>query len=154
MVYIQTHVLAILGLSFVALSSQEGINCKGSGACPIFNADNPDVAVSKQIQNAIWSIPDSRVYKNGQHIACVPGNYIITIPPQNIPVTVFGGICAFLQNSPDKNSRDLKWLIDNLVGHNCKACGSVPVTYPGDNDIKNGMLTLNFVDGEHCDGVC
>lgn len=43
--------------------------------------------------------------------------------------------------------------IADLNWHGCHLCGSVPLS--GDNDAdKMGILTVNYVTGKGCNGIC
>jgi hypothetical protein len=69
------------------------------------------------------------------------------------------GECAFLQGTASGVSgTQIYALIQQLQGHNCKDCGSVPIGFPQSNDPSSGILTVNFVADigacESDDGVC
>ncbi|KAK3331574.1 Kp4-domain-containing protein [Cercophora scortea] len=123
-----------------------GINCRGSALCS--DARSGSNAASR-LQGYINNIQGNRVYHNGEHIACVARGSLIS--PN-------GGFCAFLQyTNRDVNGAAIKNLIAAIVGHNCKVCGSVPIDFPGSNDPKNGILTVNYVantDNPCPDGLC
>lgn len=47
----------------------------------------------------------------------------------------------------------LKQRLKELWGHGCRVCGSVPLS--GDNDPRvEGWLTVNYVGGVVCPGLC
>jgi Kp4 len=51
-----------------------GINCRGSGVCPLASFDNPlSVGVAQGLRDAIYSSrhKDSTTFNNGDHIICV-----------------------------------------------------------------------------------
>jgi hypothetical protein len=59
-----------------------GINCRGSGVCPLASFDNPlSVGVAQGLRDAIYSShhKDSTTYNNGDHIICVSEFLKITI---------------------------------------------------------------------------
>lgn len=123
-----------------------GINCRGSAICSDPRAGKD---ASRRLQAYIQNIQGGRVYRNGEHIACVGRGS--TISPN-------GGFCAFLQGTTrNVNGNQIKELIGHIVGHGCKVCGSVPIDFPGSNDPKNGILTVNYVsntDNPCPDGLC
>ena len=155
----QIAITSLVGLAAIlfsghAAAAASGINCEGSGACPMFTKEDGTYYPGKVIDyiaKDINSINNDRHYNNGDHIACLPGKYQL-----NDGININGGICAFLQKTKSgANGGDLKRLIADLQQHKCKACGSVPTGFPGDNHVKNGMLTVNFVNNiGNCNGVC
>jgi Kp4 len=129
--------IRFLFLSFsilqVLASDPTGINNRGSTNCANGSME--------QIQKFINTIPDTQVYKDGEHIAC-----------SSIHGGLGGGTCAFLQGTKTgATGYELKILINALAAHeNTKGCGSVPVTFPsefgGVNRLSTeGMLTVNYV---------
>ena len=47
----------------------------------------------------------------------------------------------------------IKRTLMNLRGHGCHVCGSAPLS--GDNDPNSqGILTVNYVGGAVCKGLC
>jgi hypothetical protein len=54
-------------------------------------------------------------------------------------------ICAFLQKSGGAPGRSIKTLSRAIPDHGCAVCGSVPLFFPDDNNVDNGMLTFNAV---------
>ncbi|KAF3917684.1 hypothetical protein AA313_de0209103 [Arthrobotrys entomopaga] len=112
-----------------------GINCRGSpasaGGCRL----NDIIAAATRLD-------PNRQYNNGDHIACcqtIAGN----------------GLCAFFQGiSGSKAGSSVLPLLHSLQDHHCQVCGSVPINFPGSNDPKNGILTVNGVGATHCNGVC
>jgi len=156
--YVSLAVLLLGSLAHRAIAL--GINCRGSGECPIFLAGDPSRRVIDQLQIVIQAnVSDTRVFQNGQHIACIDGHGFLPLPPQpddgddeadgsdnaigeDRPQ---GSICAFLQGTAaGVSGADIKTHLQTLIDHGCKACGSVPTT--GVNDVRYGQLTLNYVD--------
>ncbi len=51
-------------------------------------------------------------------------------------------------------------LLDSILEHGCKTCGSVPIHYleretnEAFNDAKDGILTFNYVGNPTCTGDC
>ncbi|KAL4724560.1 hypothetical protein ACLX1H_008001 [Fusarium chlamydosporum] len=121
-----TTVLLAVGVS------AEGINCKGSSNCGNIGFKLTDM------RDTAEGLDDNRTYYNGEHIVCWE-NYAKT------------GFCAFLQGSGGMLGSDIKRLLQELVNHGCSRCGSVPVFFPGDNDIRDhGFLTVNYVSKPNC----
>ncbi|KAL7916600.1 killer toxin [Trichoderma velutinum] len=114
-----------------------GVNCNGSSNCA-------GLAFSLQdIVNQSKGLDENRIYRPGEHIICIEG--------------VFGnGACAFLQGNSAENGHFVKILLQDLLDHGCKKCGSVPVdATQGGNDDGNGILTVNAVgDTGGCNGIC
>jgi len=151
-------------------SSAEGINCHGSSpTCELFTPDPGfEGKITDRLMEYINQLPNDKVYPPGVNIICIPGWWpqprIGSPSEPGLPGNpggidkIPGGVCAFLQGgSPAKTGWEVKYLMGALRDHGCKACGSVPVTWPGDNNIKNGMLTSNFVSNPKvggCKGVC
>lgn len=160
---------------FIQTASSLGINCRGSGVCPLATffagAQNKGTAIIEGLRDGLdrTTLPVSTTYSNGQHIVCVGSDLpiSISIAPEDSPVSVtlgggipIGGICAFLQSLPSGKTLTLgqiKTLTDDIIQHGCKTCGSVPITYPNNQDVDSvGELTYNFVsEGKFiCDGTC
>jgi len=139
-----TIIVAALGV-FATTVSSLGINCRGSSNCPLFHTEMPSMKVIDQIAAQISTVDDNRLYTSGQHVACVDGE--VRVPIGLKIVTSWGSVCAFLQSAGDgMRGRNIKNLLPHLQQHGCKACGSVPTGFPGDNDVGHGQLTLNYVD--------
>ncbi|SPJ90354.1 related to KP4 killer toxin [Fusarium torulosum] len=117
-------------LSLTATASAKGINCEGSSQCGFFAADG-----MKKMVKLINSIDEKKHSwaNNGQQIACVENQ------------------CAFLQKTGGAPISSIKTLITELYDHGCDGCGSIPLFYPGDNNVNNGELTVNWA-GRPCTG--
>lgn len=50
----------------------------------------------------------------------------------------------------------IRELVDEVLEHDCKTCGSVPIHYvdQGSNDPRWGILTFNYVKNPFCIGNC
>ncbi|KAJ7137842.1 Kp4-domain-containing protein [Mycena epipterygia] len=115
-----------------AVVTDFGINCEGSSICKGKSAH-----VASLLVGYIDGIADDAWYNNGQQIACAED------------------VCAFLQNSGGNSGKNIKGLAHYIRDHGCTACGSVPIFYPGDNNVKDGQLTFNYVSRPACTiGVC
>ncbi|KAF8588173.1 Kp4-domain-containing protein [Ramaria rubella] len=115
-----------------------GINCQGSSQCSSSN-----IGTLSQMSSLLQGLDRSRFFNNGEHIACIEKNG--------------AGICAFLQNTGGAPATSIPPLIDALINHGCKVCGSVPLFFPqGDNNpADHGVLVVNFVSStDGCDGIC
>ncbi|KAK5990862.1 KP4 killer toxin [Cladobotryum mycophilum] len=117
--------------SLAVSSSALGINCRGSGFCPSDNASGNLINL-KVLVDSIQ--PRDRSYGTGQQLACT------------------GSICAFYQNTGSGTAGQASDLLQQLLDHGCKKCGSAP-TNPG-NDVSKGQLTVNVVSNPSCQGVC
>ena len=115
------------------LTSALGINCRGSSDC-----DFATTGAMSEIIKLIDSMSDSTCVTSGEQIACFDAG--IT------------SICAFTQKTgATVCGGELKTLIGDLQGHGCGECGSVPLGYPGTNDVSNGELTVNAAE-DNCRG--
>ncbi|KAJ2983220.1 hypothetical protein NQ176_g852 [Zarea fungicola] len=150
---LRSTLLAVVACASAAMAKLEpdGINCDGSSNTQFFNVkidkkfgQSPNNQVPA-LASIIGGIDDNRLYKNGEHIACLKGT-IFFVP---------GSICAFLQStSGGMLGRDIKTIASEL-GKECGACGSIATGFfGGDKDVNHGMLTMNFVSGGKCSGVC
>ncbi|KAF3912463.1 hypothetical protein ABW20_dc0104293 [Dactylellina cionopaga] len=101
-----------------------GINCRGSPASAGNCRMNDIIAAATRLD-------PNRQYNNGDHIVCcstLAGN----------------GLCAFYQGiSGSRAGSTVLPLLQRLKDHNCQVCGSVPIGFPGSNDPKDGILTVN-----------
>ncbi|KAK3181607.1 hypothetical protein K4F52_007162 [Lecanicillium sp. MT-2017a] len=118
-------------VALITSTSALGINCRGSGLCPSDGAAGNLLNLKAIVDN----IGDrNRHYDTGKQIACT------------------GSLCAFYQNGASGTAARTSELLQQLLDHGCKKCGSVP-TQPG-NDVKNGELTVNVVGHPDCQGAC
>ncbi len=120
-----------------------GINCRGSPTCTQSTKTSHAVKTIAGFIND--KIQPCRIYRNGEHIACITDGNILASN---------GGFCAFLQNTPfGASGLDIQALITSLnsrTDDECNNCGSIPITFPyslgGVNaDVGKGQLTVNFV---------
>uniref|UniRef100_A0A914Q8D3 Killer toxin Kp4 domain-containing protein n=1 Tax=Panagrolaimus davidi TaxID=227884 RepID=A0A914Q8D3_9BILA len=91
-------------------------------------------------------IDNNRDYNSGENIVCYKSGEDI----------VASGFCLFLQDTKGSvKGGKIFELLNHLLEHGCKGCGSVPVDFPGSNDPGNGILTMNYVGGTRgCEGLC
>uniref|UniRef100_A0A914Z4A0 Killer toxin Kp4 domain-containing protein n=1 Tax=Panagrolaimus superbus TaxID=310955 RepID=A0A914Z4A0_9BILA len=125
----------------VAAATGLGINCRGSFYC----WRGADIQNIKSYMDGL--IDNNRDYNSGENIVCYRASEEETIQ---------SGFCLFLQNtkSPVKGGRIFD-LLNHLIDHGCKGCGSVPIDFPESNDPGNGILTMNYVGGTGaCIGLC
>lgn len=122
-----TFLIATVSVDFLSQVAATGINCNGNSECGVQGFKG-----LYEIKEIIDSIPDGTWFNNGQHIACSEESG--------------DKFCAFLQNSGGAPSSSVKALVQYLVDHGCKGCGSVPLFYPGDNNVANGELTINYTE--------
>ena len=135
-----------------------GINCRGSVLCPPYAfPDRPEYISTLLLittGNADHCPPgyscgplnDTDIYLPGDHIVCLPQGR-----------SFLGGICAFVQgkNAPRAGVQGalINRALMNLADHKCHVCGSAPLS--GDNDPNShGILTVNYVGGLVCKGLC
>lgn len=141
-----------------SLNRSLGINCRGSSLCPTFlEANGPDY-IGTFLKLADGNAPycpadfscgplnDTDIYLPNDHIVCLP-----------LGASFLGGICAFTQGkmvtSTGVSGATIKRKLQELSEHGCTTCGSVPLS--GDNDPDSqGILTVNYVGGTVCKGVC
>ncbi|KAI4245172.1 MAG: hypothetical protein L6R42_010256 [Xanthoria sp. 1 TBL-2021] len=141
-----------------------GINCQGSSQCSFTTVNSPNIL--REFNTTLitshgstptslpflppyapnTSLPDLELFFKHEHIICA----------RNLHWLV-GSICVFLQG--DKVPKDgvpgfvIKRLVNRLVRHGCKFCGSVPVS-EDNNPYRLGVLTSNYVTDKGCQGVC
>ncbi|EEB89054.1 hypothetical protein MPER_12899 [Moniliophthora perniciosa FA553] len=112
------------------LAPQLGINCRGSGLCG--SAGATLFQLTTLINNGL---SDNAQFVDQQQIACL------------------AHLCAFFQDTrTTNNGATVKTLLQGLLNHGCTKCGSIP-TLPG-NDVSTGQLTVNYVSGMGCQGIC
>ncbi|KAL8747293.1 MAG: hypothetical protein Q9190_000799 [Brigantiaea leucoxantha] len=150
-----TSAVAIVNTTTI-LSTPEslhlGINCRGHPLC------YTDVGAVWYLRDlaygTAWRIPtfprynygpidDTSLYAAGKHIVCKSGT-----------AHAFGGFCVFTQGAKGSVSgRLVKRKLTQLLEHGCWRCGSVPLE-KGNDPNKEGILTVNYVQGNVCRGVC
>ena len=135
----------VLALStFPLLISTLGINCRGASECSIHESET-DNGLYRLAQFVNTTMPNATYYDDGTKIACLQGS-----GDQN---GGNGGLCAYLQNGANATGADLVVLMQGLLKHGCKKCGSIPTT-PG-NNVNDGELTVNWNShANHCNGLC
>jgi len=152
-----------------------GINCRGSGLCPLASLEDPlTINVAQGLRDGIWSstLSNDTQYNSGDHVICISESLDITISAGvdesvgDTSVTVglsasvkigTGGICVFPQNlQVPLTLGEIKPLADALLKHGCSTCGSVPVHFvdEGSNDPSEGILTFNYVGSPYCIDNC
>ena len=135
-----------------------GVNCRGSILCPEHLEAFPPDYIGTFIKIAsgraaycpsefsCGPMNDTDIYLPNDHIVCLP-----------LGQSFLGGICVFTQGNEVPATGIIGALIklklQELRGHGCHACGSVPLG--GDNDPgSQGILTVNYVGGVVCKGLC
>ena len=175
-------ITGLTGLSaLLSLATSLGINCRGSGLCPLAGWDdsNPE-SVAQGLRDALWGSTDdnSTSFSNGDHVICVSESQPISVGISasaqagdgeaggsvGTSLTLSGnihegGICVFPQNMASGATLDLgtiRGLADALLEHGCAVCGSVPIHYvdTGSNDPGDGILTFNYVSNPYCIESC
>ena len=153
-----TYSLSITSSLSVTSDNSLGINCRGSALCPSYSFPSRPEYISTFIQITTGNaedcpseyscgpLNDTDTYLPGDHIVCLPQGQ-----------SFLGGICAFAQgkNVPRGGVQGalIKRTLMNLAAHGCHVCGSAPLS--GDNDPSSqGILTVNYVDGLVCKGLC
>lgn len=148
-----------LGVTLISITSVNalGINCRGSSLCPdIKLASNYILQISKIATGTAFDCNseygficgpmfDTDIYAPGARIVCLPQGK-----------SFLGGICAFTQGnvaSLGTYGVVIKRKLKELSEHGCEICGSVPI---GDRNDPNeaGILTVNYVGGVVCAGLC
>lgn len=170
MVHLVRCFAAIAAIGIQVCQAVSGINCEGSGFCPlatfVHGNNNEGTDIIQGLRDAMYAsrVSENTTYGNGDHIVCVTNTIPVSILLGTAYVSVTlgggvpaGGVCLFPQQLPSGTAitlRQVRGLVDYLLQHGCKTCGSVPVTYPGDNRVANGELTFNFVSNPACTGTC
>ncbi|MCJ1464053.1 hypothetical protein MMC07_002664 [Pseudocyphellaria aurata] len=138
-----TPVTLAVVLSFANLIfAGDRLNCKGGAGCYFVDSK---LTPAQILTVYIDHIDPNRIYLDGEKIACYRFNLL----------GFHSHICAFLQKTngaPGATIRDVSaW----ITGHGCRVCGSVPIGYPDDDNVDNGMLTYNIVSSGACrTGLC
>lgn len=147
----------ILLLALTSLAASLGINCRGSALCQYGSDPRHHDAIGLFLALATYRIPicsshfncdpfhDTNVYMPGQSIMCLRQG-----------TTFLGGICAFTQgnvSTAGTNGTIIRERIRELHDHGCDLCGSVPLSGNNDPDV-GGILTVNYVSGRVCPGLC
>ncbi len=135
-----------------------GINCRGSALCPTFLEAFPPDYIGTLVELVDGTAPycppdfscgplnDTEIYLPNDHIVCLP-----------LGRSFLGGICAFAQGSnvpaTGVTGALVKRKLGELSDHGCRVCGSVPLSE--DNDPHRlGILTVNYINGMACKGLC
>lgn len=142
-----------------------GINCRGSSLCPSDYLAPDYVGIMLNIANGLarcnprssfncGPMNDTDFYEPGAHIVCLPQGR-----------SFLGGICAFTQGNLGVSGREatavsigvtgirIKQKLQQLSLHGCRICGSVPLGNSNDPN-EAGILTVNYVSGSACPGLC
>ncbi|KAI1491652.1 hypothetical protein F5X96DRAFT_630411 [Biscogniauxia mediterranea] len=150
-----------------------GINCRGSGLCPLATIENHSGTNIMQLWHDVLAATDkddSTTYNSGDHIVCIGTQAKITIGASagaevdgisgEISLSTeaslgTGGVCLFPQGA-SLNLGQIKQLVDALGQHGCSTCGSVPIHFvdQNSNDPSSGILTSNYVGNPYCSGNC
>ena len=157
-------------ITLLPLTTSLGINCRGSGLCPLASWDDKSPEhITQVLHDAVWASPkpNSTLYPSGSHIICVSVAQSITLSGaagyQGTATGTFalsgeiglGGICLFPQGA-NLTLGVIRPLVDAVLEHGCHTCGSVPIHFvdEGSNDPKDGILTFNYVKNPDCVGQC
>lgn len=138
-----------------SLNRALGINCRGSSFCPSQDFTSDYTGTMLRIVNGLASclksefncgpLNDTDIYKSNAHIVCLP-----------LGKSFLGGICAFTQrnlNPLGVLGTVIKRKLTQLHDHGCHICGSVPLG-DGNDPAEAGILTVNYVNGVVCPGLC
>ncbi|KAH6647600.1 hypothetical protein BKA67DRAFT_662374 [Truncatella angustata] len=179
---IKTSIVAITTLfsaSTLALPADDlnpralGINCRGSGLCPLATLENHSGVNILQLWHDLLKATDkdpNTIYNSGDHIVCVGTQSKVTVGASasaevegiggelslesDISIGT-GGVCLFPQGA-SLSLAQIRELVDAIGGHGCATCGSVPIHFvdQGSNDPSSGILTSNYVGNPYCGGNC
>ena len=157
-------------ITLLPLTTSLGINCRGSGLCPVASWDNKSpYRITQVLRDAVWASPkpNSTIYPSGSHIVCVSVAQSITLSAaasyEGTATGTFalsgeiglGGVCLFPQGA-NLTLGVVRPLVDAVLEHGCHTCGSVPIHFvdEGSNDPSEGILTFNYVKNPDCVGQC
>lgn len=124
-----SNIFALAATMLAGTSAALGINCRGSGLC----SGNKGLLGEAQAQ--LKGMDQNKRFTDGQHVTCVQSSVTIGNP----------SLCIFYQNTNGRSwtvGQTVNY-VQQLLDHNCSACGSVPTD--AGNDVKNGQLTANMV---------
>ncbi|KAL9102257.1 MAG: hypothetical protein Q9163_002567 [Psora crenata] len=170
--------VATIAINLIAPAMCLGINCRGSGLCPLASWENKQSErITQILRDAVWQSrkTNDTVYNSGDHIICISGSQTITLTGGseagvepggggNVGASGSftlsgslhtGGICLFPQGA-SLTLGQIRPLTDAVVEHGCQTCGSVPIHFvdQASNDPKDGILTFNYVSNPSCVGSC
>lgn len=149
----------LLGFTFFAITavSALGINCRGSSLCPERRlAPNYILTILEIATGPAFDCDPSSGFNCGPMAdddIYAPGAKIICLPQGK---SFLGGICVFTQGNVaalGTYGEVIKQKLRELSQHGCDVCGSVPI---GDNNDprESGILTVNYISGVACAGLC
>ena len=158
-VFILPSIISALKVNSIlptSLNSSLGINCRGSILCPTWMETSDYIGTFIKIThgNAPFCPPsfscgpmnDTDIYLPNDDIVCLP-----------LGRSFLGGICAFTQGRKVPATGIVGALIkrklQELSGHGCRVCGSVPLSENNDPGSQ-GILTVNYIGGVVCRGLC
>lgn len=174
------HLVKALSYIFtlLPLTTSLGINCRGSGLCPLASWDDKSPEhITQVLRDAVWASPkpNNTLYPSGSHIICVSVAQSITLSGSLAPGFTsdggaqgtatgtfnlsgeigLGGICLFPQGA-NLTLGVVRPLVDAVLEHGCHTCGSVPIHFvdKGSNNPDEGILTFNYVGNPDCVGQC
>ena len=151
------------------VTSSLGINCRGSSLCPSDYLAADYIGIMLRIAKGLTHCPpeshfdcgpmnDTDFYQAGAHIVCLPQGK-----------SFLGGLCAFTQGIVVSDGLALpisdataafgvtgaliKQKLEELSMHGCHICGSVPLGN-GNDPRAAGILTVNYISGVACPGLC
>ncbi|KAL9577048.1 MAG: hypothetical protein Q9212_006625 [Teloschistes hypoglaucus] len=114
-----------------------------------FHFPAPGRFLSESESKSAWNpgpINSSALYAGSSHVLCHPIGG--------------GGFCVFAQGMKAEGGKayvsgaQVKRGLENLVHYGCRMCGSVALEDVGDARADGGYLTVNYVSGTVCQGVC
>ena len=165
-------------LTLLPLTTSLGINCRGSGLCPLASwEDKSSEHITQVLRDAVWASPkpNTTLYPSGSHIICVSVAQPVTLSTSLEPdlesdsgepdtaTSTFkisgeiglGGICLFPQGA-NLTLGVVRPLVDAVLEHGCHTCGSVPIHFVDErsNNPDEGILTFNYVKNPYCVGQC
>ena len=161
LVFALLHVECALGINSslsTSLRHPLGINCRGSLLCPAYL----DAFPPNYIGTFIMILNGSTAYCP-RGFSCgplndtefyLPNNNIVCLP---LGRSFLGGICTFTQGSnvpaTGVTGALIKRKLQELSAHGCRVCGSVPLSEDNDPGSR-GILTVNYIAGLACKGLC
>lgn len=139
MAQLHFSMLTIIAIAVILIQPEPsfglGINCDGSIEC---NLAPPLVTTGgsylSKLAAQVCSMNPLTQYSPGQHITsgCFDDGGGIAVFTQKTTQNLYGVFACTLLNT--------------LIQHGCKTCGSVPFDVYTTNDVNNGEITVNYVN--------
>ena len=138
--------------SFLESRTNSGINCDGSIKCGDFAGNFGDLLAK------VNSIAQGKTFNAGDDLACTGNqmgynNYGVSMSTYGARSQTGDGLCAMIGHNtptftvgPSTNGQQNSAadVIQDLIYHGCKACGTAPTNRQG-NNLGDGSIVVDYV---------